>query len=150
MKTVINLFSAFLTPTISIVVAYIAYQQYRTNKLALKIKTYDRGSKIYGAVKKFIGIALRNGTITDNNLYDFWADAPEGNFLFGDEIGDYVEELYKKGMELQRFSAYLRDDNGSNVAARENVLKSNDVCFKWFETQYNVAKQKFEKYLALK
>ena len=51
-KPLIDLLSAFLTPVIGFTVAYIAYQQYRTNKLKFKLSKYEKSLSMYQEVKK--------------------------------------------------------------------------------------------------
>jgi hypothetical protein len=46
----IDLLSAALTPLIAAIVAYIAYQQYRVNRLRLSHDLFERRLKIFEAV----------------------------------------------------------------------------------------------------
>ena len=45
--------SALLTPVIGVVAVYVAWQQWKTNDIKLKLDLYDRRLKIYLKVKEF-------------------------------------------------------------------------------------------------
>lgn len=62
MKPWIDLIAACLTPLIAIIATYIAYQQYRANRLKNRHDLYDRRLAVYNAVAEFLAHAMREGT----------------------------------------------------------------------------------------
>ena len=54
-RTVVDVLSALLTPTIAVIATYVAYQQWRVNKTRLDLDLYDRRLAIYKAVDAFFG-----------------------------------------------------------------------------------------------
>ena len=50
----IDISKALLTPIIAIVTVYIAYQQWKTNELKLKLEKYDRRLRVYEEVIKIL------------------------------------------------------------------------------------------------
>lgn len=99
-KSVVEGLSAALTPVIAVAMVYIAYQQWRTNRSRLAHELYDRRLGVFRAVKDFYGEIGTAGTAKYEMVMKFNAATAEAEFLFGDEIREHIEELYKKGIHL--------------------------------------------------
>jgi len=60
--TWIYVFNALLTPVIAGVVAYIAYQQHKTNRDRLRLDLYDRRLKVFEGLMVLLSIIFQKGT----------------------------------------------------------------------------------------
>ena len=111
-KIIIEALSAGLTPVIAIVMTYIAYQQWRTNRSRLNYERYDRRLAVFKAVKAFYGEIGDAGTAKYGMVMRFYAATAEAEFLFGDDIRKHIEELYKKGMNLASLHEKMYPSSG--------------------------------------
>ena len=85
-EEIIRIGSALLTPAIAITTAYIAKQQWQTNRQKLAIDLYDRRLRIYQEVKSFLAKITREGTVPTNSLLEFYSSITEADFLFEPEV----------------------------------------------------------------
>ena len=148
-ERVIEISQALLTPLIAVVATYIAYQQWQTNKQKLMLERYDRRLKVYEEVRKILSIIIRDANASYDDLLRFRTAVSEADFLFGREIPEYIDEIYKQGINLHSWNSQYRD---SNQPPREGydhskVVDGMHAELTWLTEQFEPAKQKFKKYL---
>lgn len=112
---------------------------------------YERRIRIYQEVVKFLR-ACSNGKIEFVDILGFGASTAEGDFLFGPEIRQYLEEISSRAVDLSVARAEYRDftqpapprDYDHNKVVREMTTQ-----IKWFTDQLMgfYAKNKFAPYL---
>lgn len=147
----IEISKALLTPVIAIVVAYIAWQQLKTNQQRLKLERYDRRLRVYEEVRKILSIIVRDAKVSLDDLFKFHTSVSEADFLFGPEIPEYIDEIFKRGVSLRRWNKEYRDFK-QEVPEGYDHKKVVDEMHKeltWLTEQFEPAKQKFRKYLNL-
>src|SRR5260221_10454696 len=109
-KDVLTIFSGLLTPLLAIVATYIAYQQWRTNRIKLQHDLYDRRFAIYAALTNFLAqTQLEVHTVNYNSIIPFGQKVKESYFLFPKDISSYLEEILARGMTLCDQNQKLRD-----------------------------------------
>jgi hypothetical protein len=146
--------SAALTPVIAVVATYIMYQQWRTNKGRLNHELYERRFTVFKAVKAFYEDIGTAGTAKYGMVMKFNAAAAETEFLFGDEITEHIEELYKKGMDLASLQEKMYPSSGGSGLPvgpeRSRVAEEHSKLVLWF-LQDGIAetRKRFRKYLAV-
>ena len=138
-----------LTPAIAVVTTYIAYQQWQTNKQKLILDRYDRRLKVYEEVRKILSIILRDANASYNDLLRFRTAVSEADFLFGSEIPEYIDEIYKRGIKLHSWNSQYRDANQSPPEGYDHkkVVDGMEAELTWLMEQFEPAKQKFKTYL---
>lgn len=153
MMETIKMISGILTPMIAIIVAYIACQQYKTNKLKLKFELFNKRFSIYKEVLNLLDIVKTKGKPEMKDISRFQSSVTEADFLFGPEIREYLNGLGDHGGELwagQEEYRYFNqqgmpDHDHGEVVARITTEK------RWFLQQYSnnyeLAREKFDKYL---
>lgn len=144
----VEVLSALLTPTIAVVATYIAYQQHRTNKLKVRADLYDRRMQVVNAVTDLLGHIVSEGAVDFDHLRIFLQKTRESYFLFGDEIPEYLNDLYKAGVDLRHQTKKLFSDLPVGPE-RTRLAEENGELVKWFMDQFDVAQKKFGKYLRL-
>ena len=82
-QSVVNIFSALLTPVIAIIATYIAWQQWKANELKLRLERYERRLSIYQDVIKMLSLIMRDADAKIEDLMTFRANTAEADFLFG-------------------------------------------------------------------
>ena len=99
-RTVVDVLSALLTPTIAVIATYVAYQQWRVNKTRLDLDLYDRRLAIYKAVDVFYGEVGTEGTAKYPMVFQLRYATAEAPFLFPAEIERHLKEIYDKAMRI--------------------------------------------------
>ena len=138
-----------LTLIIAAIAVYIAWQQWKTNAMRLRLDTYDRRLRVYQEIKKILSLALRDGALKLEDLQQFISGAAEADFLFGPEIPEYVNEIYKRGLDL--WSAHERrrvprEERPDNYDPKKLADEKN-AALTWLTGELPHAKEKFKKYL---
>jgi len=62
-KEILDLLSGALTPLVAVIVAYIAYQQYRIQRLQFRHDSYERRLTVFKAVRSFAAGIVREGRV---------------------------------------------------------------------------------------
>lgn len=153
-RTVVDVLSAALTPMIGIATAYIAYQQWRTNKIRLDLELYDRRLAIYKAVDAFYGEIGTLGTAKYPMVFELRRATAEATFLFPREIEDHVAALYEKGMRVAALRERIYPSSGEPGLpvgdARSKTVEEEDELVFWFLKEAKAeSKRLFGKYLRL-
>jgi hypothetical protein len=107
-QTVVNIFSALLTPVIAIIATYIAWQQWKANELKLRMERYERRLRIYQDVIKMLSLIMRDADAKIEDLMTFRANTAEAIFLFGPEIQKYIDEIFSQGLKLRTANVQYR------------------------------------------
>jgi len=133
-----------LTLVVAVFGGCIAYQQWRTNSLKVQHDLYERRIAVYSALME----VLAKGKFNEVGLSAFFQKTRESYFLFGKEISDYLDLIYKKAADLQDLDEERRKTGLTpEELHRLNVDRQNLV--KWFNEQYDAAREKFSKHLKL-
>lgn len=149
----IDISSGLLTPLIALLAAFIAWQQYKINKLRLRHETYERRVKIYKNVQKFLSEISANGHTKFDRCHEFYSEASEAAFLFDNEVMEFIDHLYDRGIELaERREELYPSDGSSGVqgAGRGVVASRRAELFKWFVNQLSESKELFRKHIGIK
>jgi hypothetical protein len=148
-EQIIEISKSLLTPLIAIVATYIAWQQWRTNKQKLNLERYERRLRVYEEVIKILSIILRDANASIEDLLKFRTSVSEADFLFGSEIPAYIDEIYKRGLNLWRWNQEYRDFTQEKPVGYDNnkVVDGKHKEFTWLTEQFEPAKAKFKKYL---
>lgn len=149
MNQIIEVSKALLTPLIAVVATYIAWQQWNTNKQKLVLDRYDRRLRVYGEVIKILSIIIRDAKASYDDLLKFRSSVSEADFLFGPEIAEYIDEIYKRGVKLQYWNLTYRDYTQEMPPGYDHnkVVEGMHAELTWLTEQFGPAKQKFKKYL---
>lgn len=155
LKDITQIISALLVPVIGITTLYIAYQQHKLAKQQhhlLKLKTrldlFEKRSSIYIHIMELLAKIAQDARIDSARLLEFLRKTKDNEFLFENEITLHIDEIYKKGLELQRCCARLDDHNGLPVGDERTKLANKLVKLQdWFSDQFQVTREKFKKYM---
>jgi hypothetical protein len=146
--------SALLTPIIAVIATYIAWQQWKTNKQKYAFDLYERRLRVYEEVRKILSLIGRDAKVDPSQLLEFRTSVMEADFLFGREIPEYIDDVYRHGVELWRWTTEHRDYTQSRADPptgynHEQVVKGMAEELQWLMAQHEVARQKFGRYLSV-
>jgi hypothetical protein len=144
-----EILKSLLTPLIAIVATYIAWQQWKTNRQKLNLERYDRRLRVYDEVRKILSIIVRDANASFEDLLKFRTSVSEADFLFGPEIPVYLDEIYKRGLNLHSWNKQYRDCTQDKPEGydHEKVVDEMHKELIWLTNQFEPAKEKFRKYL---
>lgn len=145
MRNVLTL-QGLLTPMIALVAVYIAYQQYRANKQKLKLDLFDRRFKVFDETRNVLGLMYTSG-VKDESLHRFIIETTEAEFLFGPEIMDYCEEIYRRVQKLLSVTSEMNVSWQMPAEQRARLAEAERSEIEWASGQTRLVAGKFKKYL---
>lgn len=150
LQVITQLLSSFFTPLIAIIAAYIAYQQYRTNKQKLKLDMYEKRFKVFLGLQTLLVHVLENGNVSDEALQYFQISTSESAFIFGKDISDYLKSIRDKSITLrkQNYKLYYTDLPIGEERDKLAEAKSK-LLFELTDQEFKISEQKFAKYLKI-
>lgn len=148
-KTWFDYFMAFAPLVLSIIAIYISIDSTRQqNKIAL----LDKRLEIYTHLKICISNVIAEGKVTTQNANAFIMKARDVKFLFGAEVEELCDEIYKSMMELRCVGVKVEAGiNGSkNVGNHmENCDNESMLLEKMFEYS-KLLEDAFSPYISFK
>jgi hypothetical protein len=101
---------ATIIAAFSVVIAYLAWRQHRTNRLMVKVAAFGPRYALY---MQIAGV-LRNisrGEVTTAELWKLWEEKERAALLVGKDLEKYIESLYRRGVRIQdKISKFQGDD----------------------------------------
>jgi hypothetical protein len=149
-KTIAEIVSAFGTPIVGLIVAYVAYRQYKTHQDKLKLDLYDRRYKVFEAARQFIIHVMEGGNAEREGLVKFITATVETVFLFDEDIVKYLDTLLAKGARVQRLHTELGNSKLPEGEERDKKAKEQEECLNWLTEQFDELKTKFRPYLGFR
>jgi len=149
MKEISTLLSAALAPITAVVAFGIAYRQHRLERTKLRQTLYERRLAIFNSTVELLSLIMQHGDVQMGQLFKFLAETNQSYFLLGEEIGHYLTELYKKGVDLHSTNQMLHHSILPASEERTRLAEESRESFRWFGDQFIVARKKFAKHLAL-
>jgi hypothetical protein len=128
--------SAALTPVIGLIAVYIARQQYLINRRQHRLALFEKRLAVFNSTMRMIGAVLENADATLQQCMKFIQETRDHDFLFGPEVGEYINKVYKKGTELHAHTTM-----GASRAAQQTEVVD------WFLQQTKEARKIFLPYL---
>ena len=110
------------------------------------IAVYEKQIKVYRAARQLISAAIRNATVSLEDLSAFHAATDEAIFLFDPEIERYLRELYTHAVGL-RLTHTLLEDLTSKDRHETSMKNAEDLL--WFTKQLDEVRSLFARQLRL-
>lgn len=92
--------TALLTPVLAVIGTWILVNQYRLERLRWKLSLYDKRYPVFLSTMKFIANIVRDHDVSNEGLMQFMRNSKDREFLFVDDVKNFMDELYKKGVDL--------------------------------------------------
>lgn len=138
---------------IAILLAYIAWQNYRINEAGfyinkdkLRLDLFDRRYKIFEAFRAlFLDFAI-NAKVDSTKLSEFIINTTDTEFLFGNEVTLYREEVKDNLFRLRTIHGRLERGVPEDVE-RGKLAEEAEKLEEWLVSQNDHIKKLFKKYL---
>lgn len=140
--------TTWLIIIISALGLWIGYLQFLLAKQRSKLDLYDKRYPVFAATMEYLAYIAREGTINQQELIKFLRNSKDVDFFFGQDIQQFLSELYNKGVDLAKYDHKIKgrvlpdDEHGKLVDMESELLE-------WFLKQFEVSKELFKKYLAI-
>ena len=141
-------FQGLLTPVIAVVAVYIARQQWKTNAHKLKLDLYDRRFKVFEAAREILGLMYTSG-VRDAQLLNFLTKTADTEFLFGSEVKEYLEEIYRHVQTLISANSQMSANWEAPAEVRSRIAEAETTEVRWATGEVNRIADRFKKYLNL-
>ena len=133
---------------IAVAVGYVAYQQHRTTAVRARLDLFDRRFRVVAAIRTVLSSVSRDADIKKDELLRFRSGVFEADFLFGDEIVKYIDDVYLHGLKLATANELnkAKFDRPDNYDVKKNAVEM-DTHLGWLTDQLGQLKVIFKKYL---
>jgi hypothetical protein len=143
--------AALLTPTLAVVAAYVAYQQYRINKSRFAQELYEKRLRVYKSLRCFLKDLACNVDVSFEDIAEFYSDIAEVDFLFGKDVQSYLEKIYQKAMKRKALYDILHSKRAAPVGEDESKFSEEEFqILEWLVAQSEESKKIFKKYLKVR
>jgi hypothetical protein len=132
---------------VALIVAYIAWRQYRLAAAKLKLDLFDKRYEVFEQTWSILSMVIQKGinqpaTVFGTPFNNFTAKV---RFLFGKDVSDYVSEAQGKWVDLWEIECSTQA-NGGVVQPGDAAKRA--VLMKWFHHEANHGvKDVFGRYL---
>jgi hypothetical protein len=146
--TWIQISTALLTPLIALITVSILVFQYRLAKQRWRLDLYDKRYAAYWATIEYLSNIVTKKRLTYEEFKGlktkFWKDSKDKEFLFGEDVQQFLHLIFEKGSELGIILNALNEDEKNE----QNInLKKESVS--WFSKQLEESSVLFRNYLVV-
>ncbi|MBO9100329.1 MULTISPECIES: hypothetical protein [unclassified Rhizobium] len=100
---------ALLTPAIAVAVGVIAFMQWRTAHQKVVLEMFERRLAVYELVKSAVRSVNTSGTVADEAQFNLLTAINRAEFLFGNDVREYLEKLWEDYVHLQSATYEMAD-----------------------------------------
>jgi hypothetical protein len=131
---------------VGIVLAVIAFLQFKVAHDKLRLELFDRRYKVYAATKGFLVSIMKDARLDLNALSVFYAGTSDAEFLFDKDVLDYLEQIRQRAIEMDRLQ---REYQPIPVGeARSKLVHLDSIEVRWLILQITEMSKVFEPYLS--
>ena len=120
-----DILTSLMTPLIGCITAWIAYQQYRTNRQAELRQARAAQMAVYKNVKRLLNHIDSYREVPDDHYENFLASIAEADFLFDESIRDWLSDIESQIEQLNSWG-----DAIISLKIEHNVLTKPDEILK--------------------
>lgn len=148
---VAEVLKASLAPVVAAVAAYIAWLQWKTNALKVKLDLYERRLKVFEELKQLLSLVARETDVSLEELAKFAAGTAEAEFLFGPEVPTYLDQIYERSLQLWQANRERRETMRGNESPYDPVSGARNIRdhLSWLVEQLRKSRDVFRPYLSL-
>ena len=137
----IETISGFLMLMLAFTTGTIIVLQYLLAERHWRLSLYDKRYPVYLATKEYVDFIGDHASINDDELHKFLRNCKDKEFLFGEDIQEYLGELHDKGKDLKSQVNRLSDADRSKEE-REAIIKKQEVLILGFLKQSDTSRER--------
>ena len=146
-KDWLDILQGLLVPVIALLGAYIAWQQWNTNRHRLEHELFDRRFTLYEEVVKLFGNVLRRGSTKGVNILEFIEATKSAKFVFNPEVSKFLDQAILKFSDLETIEAEL--EGMAKGEERSALIRKRCEVRDWFHDELLVIDARFQKEMGL-
>ena len=129
--------------------------QHKLQTAQVKYMLYERRLKIFAEVLGFVDYVLREEIFHAYgmaSISEFNKKIQEGQYIFGNDIQDYISELQSNAKQLLKILLKYKTDHSEQVVSEQEHLadeQEKNRLHTWFASQNLDASEKFAPYLKI-
>jgi len=140
--------SALLTPIIATAVAYIAYQQWRTNHRREERESRSSRLAVYRRVKALLRDVDNTREVRKDLYSDFCEASAEADFLFPEILREWLGEIESAGVQwLDYNEAISLAAPDADQASITRIERDMDRLIDSLQNAHCVLREKFEEHM---
>lgn len=139
--------SGCLSAVLALTTGTILVLQYLLAKRQWRLNLYDKRYPVFLTTMQYLSYIGQNANLTQEELFKFLRNSKDKEFLFGSDVQDHLEELYKKGIELYTRNIVLEKEPVGDK--RNELVDKQEKLLEWFSQQFDATKKLFGEYLAI-
>src|SRR5690349_2365211 len=137
LPTWVQYLQAMFIPVLALIVALIAYQQWRTAHNKLRLALFDRRFAVYVETLDFIGTVMQDGYPASEHYRPFARARDRAQYLFGPEVEVLLERIHKTAVILRATHSQIEQGKGEKKdeaieAAIDEAIKTNHAALARF------------------
>jgi hypothetical protein len=135
LPTWVQYLTAFGTPIIALMVAAIAFAQWRTAHQRVVLDLFERRMTIIDGLLRIVAEVLQAGKVRNEDSDQFIRATKGDNFLFGTEVTEYLKRIHIVLIDLHAFDAELppqAPERKEVLEKRRALRKELDAFFETF------------------
>jgi len=145
---IVKLTPALVTLVVGAIAAGIAFLQYKINREKLRLDLFSKRLEAYEKLQEFYTSVLREGTVKDAALPVLAEARYKSRFIFGDEIEEMFEVIWKKAVDIRTLRSRLYGPDSLPVGPdRTNACDKEHDLIVWMMDEMKTAPLKYAKYL---
>lgn len=154
MQTTQIIFNGLIVLFTFVTTLFVVFQ-HKLEKRKFKLDAYPKRFEILNTIQDCLQSIGRSSEEDKKTMITLIHSMRNASFLFGknDQISEYIDLLYKKGIDLAFKQQRLDQIDGSKSKVKEEdriqLIDEITEINKWFLKQNEVVKQKFKKYLQI-
>jgi len=139
-----DIYQSILTIIITLIVAWITYQQYKTDRRNVNLAIYEKRYRVYDSVMRLIAKIVGEAQITIEDIRNYTSSKIEADFLFDKDIIEHLDLIYKQAIAFDKYNKSIKIDDGEK---RNIAIDKKSELLQWFAYTMEPTKKLFSKYL---
>ena len=118
----LQLLQGFAVPAIVLLAATIGLLQWYTAYLRVMLHLFDRRMGVYSELREVIDQLTASGKCTDETYFYYLRAIDRATFLFGNDVGAYLERLRIRLHNLCYYENMMDTDQGQEMVSKKDAL----------------------------
>ena len=135
----------FFTLVLAASVAIVAWLQWWVALNKLRLDLFDRRYKVYDATRKYLAAIFQEAKFTNSQLFEFYAGTSDAEFLFGNDVVKYLEEIRTRAVRMQTAHHLFEPMPVGDERSRHVQIAHDEL--KWLTDQLTEMSKIFAPYL---
>jgi hypothetical protein len=140
----IQILQGLLTPAIALAVGVIAFMQWRTAHQKVVLDLFDRRLAVYTTAREAVSRVVTSGSNDRDSDLGLLEALHASMFLFGDDVKDFLNEMYVATLNLEIANSKLEHDGATEADGQSRM-----AIFRQISSFYERAPAVFGRYMRM-